>query len=231
MSRPLVAATTALACLLAAAPALGQSRNVRQVGDPAVAVGVTAGTSGVGAEAQFAIGSIFVLRGAVDTLGFDLDETYDDVAYSGRLDFDTVGAFVDLHPLANGFFISGGAYIGQRNIGLNATPSAPVSIGGQTFTPSQIGTLTGEIKLQDVAPFAGFGFDNTFTRTSRWGFRALAGVAWSDKPEVGLSASGGTLSNDAAFRARLADEARAIQSDVEDYGFYPIVQLGLNYKF
>lgn len=231
MSRPLAAATTALACLAFAAPAFAQSRDARSVGDPAVAIDVTAGTSGVGAEAQFALGSIFVLRGAIDTLGFDLDETYDDVAYSGRFDFDTLGAFVDLHPLANGFFISGGAYVGQRNIGLNATPSAPVSLGGQTFTPAQVGTLTGEIKLQDVAPFAGLGFDNTFTRTSRWGFRALAGVAWSDKPEVGLSASGGTLSNDPTFRARLADEARAIQSDVEDYGFYPIVQLGLNYKF
>ena len=225
MTRPFIAAMTALACVVAS-PALAQTRS-----DPAVAVGVTAGTTGVGAEVQFALGPIFVLRGAVDTLGYDLDETYDDVDYSGRFDFDTVGGFVDLHPFANGFFVSGGAYVGQRSIGLTATPSAPVRIGGQTFTPAQVGTLTGEIKLKDVAPFAGLGFDNTFTRTSRWGFRALAGVAWSDKPEVGLSASGGTLSNDPTFRARLADEARAIQSDVENYGFYPIVQLGLNYKF
>ena len=138
---------------------------------------------------------------------------------------------MDLHPLANGFFVSGGAYMGQRSIGLNAARSAPVNVGGQTFTPTQVGTLSGEIKLQDLAPFAGLGFDTTFTRSSRWGFRAIAGVAWSDTPEVGLTSSGGTLSNDPAFRARLADEARAIQSDVEGYGFYPIVQLGLNYKF
>ena len=231
MSRQLFAATLVAACLATALPALAQTHGARTVGDPAVAIGVTAGTSGVGAEAQFALGSIFVLRGAVDTLGFDLDETYDDVAYSGRFDFDTLGAFVDLHPLANGFFVSGGAYMGQRSIGLNAARSAPVNVGGQTFTPTQVGTLSGEIKLQDLAPFAGLGFDTTFTRSSRWGFRAIAGVAWSDTPEVGLTSSGGTLSNDPAFRARLADEARAIQSDVEGYGFYPIVQLGLNYKF
>lgn len=173
MTRTFLAAMTALACVVAS-PALAQTRS-----DPAVAVGVTAGTTGVGAEVQFALGPIFVLRGAVDTLGYDLDESYDDVDYSGRFDFDTLGGFVDLHPFANGFFVSGGAYVGQRDIGLNATPSAPVNIGGQTFTPAQVGTLTGQIKLKDVAPFAGLGFDNTFTRSSRWGFRALAGVAWS----------------------------------------------------
>lgn len=89
----------------------------------------------------------------------------------------------------------------------------------------------GQIKLKDVAPFAGLGFDNTFTRSSRWGFRALAGVAWSDEPEVGLESTGGSLSNDPTFRARLAEERASIQSDVEDYGFYPVLQLGLNYKF
>lgn len=225
MTRTFLYAMSALACVVAG-PALAQTRS-----DPAVAVGVTAGTTGVGAEVQFALGSIFVLRGAIDTLGYDLDETYDDVDYSGRFDFDTVGGFVDLHPFANGFFVSGGAYVGQRDIGLNATPLAPVNIGGQTFTPAQVGTLTGQIKLKDAAPFAGLGFDNTFTRSSRWGFRALAGVAWSDEPEVGLESTGGSLSNDPTFRARLAEERASIQSDVEDYGFYPVLQLGLNYKF
>lgn len=113
MTRLPAATISALVCVAAASPTLAQNRIERRIGDPAVAVGVTAGTTGVGGEVQFALGSIFVLRGAVDTLGFDMDETYDGIAYAGRL----------------------------------------------------------------------------------------------------------------------ADEAREIQSDVEGYGFYPVVQLGLNYKF
>ncbi len=225
MLRPVLAAGAA-ACALCASPVLAQTS-----GEPAIALGGQVGTTGAGLEVQVSVGPMFVLRGAVDTLGFDLDETFDDVDYSGRLDFDTVGAFVDLHPLANGFFVSGGAYLGQRKVSLTATPAAPVNIGGQSFTPEQVGSLNGEVSLKTLAPFVGLGFDNTFTRTSRWGFRALAGVAWSDEPEVDLDASGGTLSNDPAFRARLAEERASIQSDVEDYGFYPVFQLGLNYKF
>jgi len=225
MLRPVLAAGAA-ACALYASPVLAQTS-----GEPAIALGGQVGTTGAGLEVQVSVGLMFVLRGAVDTLGFDLDETFDDVDYSGRLDFDTVGAFVDLHPLANGFFVSGGAYLGQRKVSLKATPAAPVNIGGQSFTAEQVGSLNGEVSLKTLAPFVGLGFDNTFTRNSRWGFRALAGVAWSDEPEVDLDASGGTLSNDPAFRARLAEERASIQSDVEDYGFYPVFQLGLNYKF
>ena len=222
MIRPAAVALAGL--LFSAGAALAQS-------DAGVAIGVNAGTPGLGVDAQIRLGQIFVLRGGVERLEHDFDEAYQDVNYSGRLGFDTVSGFIDVHPLANGFLISGGAYVGDRSIGLDARPSAPVDIGGATFTPAQVGTLTGEIKLKDVAPFVGLGFDDTFTRAGRWGFRAIAGVAWSEAPEVALSSSGGTLSNDPSFRARLAEEAREIQSDAEDYGLFPVVQIGLNYRF
>lgn len=212
--------------LLSAGAASAQSRP-----SDSLAVGVNAGTPGAGVQIEARFGPIFVLRGGVETLGYDFDASYDDVDYGGRFDFDTVSGFIDLHPLANAFTISGGAYLGPREIGLDATPSAPVNLGGQTFTPAQVGTLTGKIKLKDVAPYLGLGFDNTFTGSGRWGFRATAGVAWSEKPEVTLDSSGGTLSNDPAFRARLAQEAGSIQSDAEDYGLFPVVQVGLNYRF
>lgn len=189
------------------------------------------GTPGAGVEAQLSLGPVFVLRGGIDTLGYDVDQSFDGVDYAGRFDFDTVSAFVDVHPFANAFLISGGVYVGDRTIGLNARPSAPLDIGGQTFTPGQIGTLSGAIKLSDVAPFLGIGFDDAFIRESRWGFRAIAGVAWSEAPEVALTSTGGSLSNDPNFRARLDQEARAIAEDAEDKGIFPVIQLGATVRF
>jgi hypothetical protein len=189
------------------------------------------GTPGAGVEAQLSLGPVFVLRGGIDTLGYDVDQSFDDIDYSGRFDFDTVSAFVDVHPFANAFLISGGVYVGDRTIGLNARPTVPLDIGGQTFTPGQIGTLSGAIKLSDVAPFLGVGFDDAFIRESRWGFRAIAGVAWSEAPEVGLTSTGGSLSNDPNFRARLEQEARDISKEAEDKGIFPVVQLGATVRF
>lgn len=218
---PFVAATL----FLSAGSALAQSS------EPGVAVGATAGTSGVGLDVQVKLGTIFTLRGSLDRLTWDVDESYDGIDYNGDLTFDTVGGFIDMHPLANGFLISGGAYVGDRDIALDATPTGPVEIGGQTYTPGQVGTLNGAIKLSGVAPFIGIGWDDTFYRSGRWGFRAVAGVAWSDAPEVALTSTGGSLSNDPTFRARLQDESRNITDEAEGYGLFPVVQVGLNYKF
>ena len=140
-----------------------------------VAIGANVGTPGVGVEAQLSLGPVFTLRGSIDRLGHDFDESYDGIDYGGDFDFDTVGAFIDLHPFANGFLISGGAYLGDRKIRLEAEPTVPVEIGGATFTPSQVGRLSGAIALSDLSPFVGVGFDNTFTREGRWGVRAMLG--------------------------------------------------------
>lgn len=218
---PLVGA----ALLLSAGSALAQSS------EPGVAVGATAGTSGVGLDVQVKLGPIFTLRGSLDRLSHSADESYDGVDYNADLAFDTVGAFIDMHPMANGLLISGGAYLGDRDIALAATPTGPVEIGGQTYSPGQVGTLNGAVKLGDVAPFVGIGWDDTFYRSGRWGFRAVAGVAWSDAPEVALTSTGGSLSNDPTFQARLRDESQRITDETEGYGLFPIIQVGLNYKF
>ena len=213
--------------MLSAGAAEAQGRQTRSP----ITAALNAGTTGVGAEVQLSLGPVFVVRGGVDTLGYEFDQSYSDVEYSGRFDFDTVSGAVDLHPFLNGWLISGGVYVGDRTIDLNGRPSAPVEIGGATFTPAQVGTLSGRIKLSDTAPFVGVGYDDAFIREGRWGFRGLVGVAWSQEPEVGLSSEGGSLSNDPAFRARLEQEARDIQEDAKDKAFFPIVQLGVTARF
>ena len=163
MTRTFLLTTTLL--MLAAGAAEAQGRHPRSP----ITAALNAGTTGVGAEVQLSLGPVFVVRGGLDTLGYDFDESYGDIDYSGRFDFDTVSAFVDLHPFLNGFLISGGMYVGDRTINLNGQPTAPVEIGGATFTPAQVGTLSGRIKLSDTAPFVGVGYDDSFIREGRWG--------------------------------------------------------------
>lgn len=208
-------------CLVGASPVAAQD----------FAVGLNAGTPGVGVQISGKFGEMVVLRGAIDGLSVSHDEDYSDIAYNGKAKLFTGGVFADIHPGGGAFFVSGGAYAGKRKINLRAQPTAAVDIGGQTFTPAQVGRLDGEAKLSKVQPFLGLGFDNTYVGERGWGFRALAGVAFSKRPDVELTASGGTLSNDANFQARLRAEEADARDDAKDFKYFPVVQVGLTRRF
>lgn len=196
-----------------------------------VAVGVNLGTPGIGAEVQYSASDWLVVRGDADYLKFNRDEDYSGIDYDGKLKSQTVGLFADLHPGGSPLFVSGGAYMGKRRIDIDATPSGPVDVGGATFTPAQVGRIEGEAKMSNVQPFAGLGYDNTFTSGNSWNFRGLLGVAFSSKPKVNLRATGGTLSNDPTFQTRLRQEEADARRDAKKFKYFPILQVGLTHRF
>jgi hypothetical protein len=202
-----------------------------QAQDSRFAVSGNIGTPGVGAEAQFQLSDSFVLRGGGDWMNFDYDHAYSGVDYSAKLKTGTGGVFLDWHPGQGGFFVSGGGYFGERKAKLSGTPSGPTQIGDVTYTPAQIGTITGDVEMSKAQPFVGLGYDNTFSGGGRWGFRVLGGVSFSDKPKVDLTASGGTLSSDPIFQAELQREEDDVRDDAKGFKYFPIVQVGLSYRF
>ena len=201
-----------------------------RAGDSPLAAGVDLGTPGVGAELQLQLSNGLTLRGDADWLSFSHNTTPSNIHYSGRLKSTTVGAFVDWHPLGSPLLVTGGAYFGPRRLTLTATPTSNVSIGGANLTPAQLGTLSGDAKFSGVEPFVGLGWDNTFTGRS-WGFRALAGVAYSASPKVTLTSTGGTLSSNPALAPTLLNEQNAIQQSVRNWRYFPVLQIGVTHRF
>lgn len=217
--------------MLAAAAAFAALPAAAAAQDSSVAAGLNVGTPGLGVSAQVRATDNLVIRGDLDWLRFNRDESYSGVDYDGRIKSSTAGVFADWHPGGGGLFVSGGAYFGQRELELDAQPTGSVDIGGQTFTATEIGRIHGQAKMSKVQPFAGLGWDNTFNRDSAWGFRAIAGVAFSKKPDVDLAATGGTLSNSPAFQARLEQEEDEIRDDAEGFRFFPVLQIGFTRRF
>lgn len=199
--------------------------------DGRFAVGGNIGTPGVGAELQYKLNDNFVVRGGGDWMDFHYNHTYSDVRYAAKLKTSTAGAFVDWHPGGGGFFLSGGSYFGERKARLDGTPQGLTQIGDLMFTPAQIGTIRGNVEMSKTQPFAGLGWDNTFTHDGRWGFRVLGGVSFSKEPKVDLIASGGTLSNDPNFQQQLRIEEQKVRDDAKDFKYFPVAQVGVTYRF
>jgi hypothetical protein len=198
------------------------------------AVGVQGGTTGLGVEGQFAASDRLTLRGTVDVFQYDGDFSSDDVDYEGELDLNQGGLFVDYHPTGGGLFVSGGAYFGERKADIRATANTSVEIGNTVFTAAQVGTLQGEADLGEVAPFVGVGYNNTFTTAGRLGFKVLVGAAFNGDPDVTLSRVGGvalTPAVQAQLDAELRNEEAEIEDAADDLSIFPVLQIGLAYRF
>lgn len=194
-------------------------------------VGLSAGTTGATIEAKYAPSEAFMLRGNFNYLDFSRDEEFDGIDYEGDLNVSTFGGFADIAPFRNGFVISGGAYFGDKTLDLVATPNGNVEIGGQTFTPAEVGTLTGEAKLKNFAPYAGIGYDSFMSGSSNWSFNARAGVMFTGSPEAELISANGTLSGNPLLLNELELEVQALEDDAEDFKYYPVVTVGVARRF
>ncbi len=206
------------------------------------AVGGSLGTPGGTLEVQASFNDVFGVRGGYNYLTFGVDEDYDDLAYAGDLDMQTFGAFVDIHPFRNSFLLTGGAYLGAKELTGTAIPLQDVEVGDVVFTPTQVGQLDMTADIGDTAPFAGFGFDSTFQGDGPWGFKLIIGAMFTQSPSVTLRSVGGDRTVEGAtdaqnaeleamFQAELLKEARAIEQDAEDFKVFPVLQAGITFAF
>lgn len=223
--------TVSLALLFAASAG---AVSAQSFGSERFAVGVNAGTTGFGVEGQFRATDMINIRVGGDFFNYEEDFSTDDVDYTGDIDFKTASAFVDLHPFNNALFVSGGAYAGERTVGFDATSSTSAEIGNVVFTAAQIGTLEGQADFGDFAPFVGIGFNNTFRTSGPIGFKAVIGAAFGEEPTVTLRRSGGIplpTAIQTQFDAELRNEERELEEDASDLKTFPVVQVGLSYRF
>lgn len=195
------------------------------------AVTGSVGTTGGAVEGQVKVNELFQLRASANYLAFDESIDVDDISYDGDVDFSGFGAFVDVHPFGGSFFLTGGAYTGAKEIDLTATSDVTVDIGGVPFTPTEYGRLEGDVSFDDLAPFVGLGFDTTFEGSGNWGFSLVAGAALFGSGDVSLESVGGTRSNDPIVQAAIDQEIQDIEDEIEDYELWPVLQVGLSYRF
>ena len=212
---------------LSAAPALAQTGG-------RVAIGAQIGTTGVGAEVQVQATPMVTLRAGGDLFTYEEEAETDDYDYDAELDFSTLSAFVDLHPFQNPFFVSAGAYFGDRGVDVTGRPTQNVVIGGQTFTPADFGQLVGDADFGSSAPFLGLGWNNTFRTSGPIGFKIVAGATFGSDPRVELRREGGIAlppSIQAQFDAEVEQEEADLERELEDFKILPVLQAGVTYRF
>lgn len=202
---------------------------------PAVAVaaepdfaGVRVSTLGVGAEFGVKLNDHFTVRALANGYNYNYDTTTDDIHYDGKLKLGSFGAQVDYRFIADSpLYVTAGLYANDNKVRAHARPTQDTRVGGVVFTPTQIGTLTTDAKFKDTAPYLGIG--------ARWPVGVVeinleAGAYFQGKPKVTLT-SDGTYADNSTYQDALERERQSLQKDADDFSTYPVVALGLRYKF
>lgn len=191
-------------------------------------VGVKAGTLGYGAEFTLGLTESLNARVGLNSYSYSETATQDDIKYDMDLDWRTTGAFLDWHPMKNSFRLTVGYIQNGNDISMDAKPVGNYTIGDQTYSAAQVGTLTGSVDFDDGL-FYGVGFGNAGDGQGL-GFIVELGIL-QQAPNVSLKSTGGTVSDDASFQAELAKEENKAQDDLDDFDQYPVISVGLSYSF
>jgi hypothetical protein len=196
-----------------------------------VALGVKGGTLGIGAEVTVGLLPSLNLRSGYNAFNYDGTSTKNNIDYDYKLKLGSLPVLVDWHPFpASDFRLSTGLVFNNNKIDATGKPQGSYSIGGTSYTAAQLGTLTGKIEFNSTAPYLGIGWGNAVSKGSPLSLSCDVGVLFQGTPKVSLAASG-AIATDATFKTNLAKEEATIRDTTDNIKYYPVVSLGLAYRF
>ena len=192
-------------------------------------IGPSVSTLGLGGEVGYRFNDYLTLRGGGNAFEYGYDDEIDGVDYDIDLGLASAGLVVDVHPFRGGFHLSAGARWNGNGADLDGRPAGPLTIGGTTYAPDEIGRLTGEAEFDSFAPYLGIGY--TFVLLDgRFSLALDAGALYQGDPDVDLEATG-PIASDPAFQADLEEQREEVEDALEFLRFYPVAALALRYHF
>jgi hypothetical protein len=192
------------------------------------AIGLKVGALGFGAEYTHELTERLAVRGAIygSKLGFDVEES--GIDYEADVVWDSIAAGIDFHPLKSALRLSAGLLKNDNGLDLVSRPAGNITIGDDTYTPAEVGTLLGSVRFDDTATMLGVGWD--WSRDKRlFGMSFDLGVVDQGDPVVTLRGTGGLL-GDPAFQQDIDAEVAEIENEI-DLDVIPFLSLGFQFRF
>ena len=204
------------------------------------ALSITVGSLGAGVELTESFSPY--LDGRLGLHGGNLAERrrlVADIDYDATAKARTGTALLDWHPAASGFRLTGGlVYNGSRVDAESRIPASGVyRIGNLNLPAAQVGRLQGRADFKTLAPYLGLGWGGPLAGSGRLGFTFDLGAFYQGSPNVTLTPvlpAGSPLDNPvgrALLALAVAQEERRAEADLSSYKYYPVVSVGLSYRF
>lgn len=195
-----------------------------------IAAGLGVGTEGIGIQGTTAIiPKTLNLNVGFDYLHVSQSIHTSNVNYNAGVNLQGEPITVSWFPFQGNFNLTAGVFINQNGFNVTGTPTGGTyTFNGHTYTASQVGSLTGKTHFNGAAPYVGLGWGDPMDG-GRLTFTANVGAIYEGAPNVSLTATG------AAANSLLASDVQAEQNSlnnkVSGYQWWPVMGVGLMYRF
>lgn len=215
--------------ILSAAPGLAE-----------VALGVKGGTLGGGLELTLGISRQVNARIGANAYNYSDRREVSQIEYDADANLRTGTAFFDWHPGGRGFRLTGGLVYNDTQIEGRSIPppSGTYDLGGVPVPVELIGTLDATAEFDPLVPYAGIGWGNAVAQHRKVGFFVDLGVVFSGEADVTLipripadSPINTTPGAREVLDVLLRREEQDLEEDAADYDLYPVVAIGVSFKF
>lgn len=173
-------------------------------------------TNGYGIELGYRFNDYLAVRGGINRGSYDYSGTDAGTNYNYTLDFDNNPVLLDWHPLGGVFRLTAGVV--NNNNQLTGRASGALVDG----VPAA--TVTTDITFKKTSPYVGFGWGGLPAKKSGLGFSFDLGVLMHGSPTARITAPGVPEAN------RAAEEA-ALNADLKDFKYWPVISFGIGYTF
>lgn len=224
MKKLILAAIVSLTSYAASA----QNFPVSDMESHAQSISFTTGTQGIGAEYRYGLTNALNLRIGGNVLPVNANNVmqlsgfHADSKMSGK--FSNAHLLADITPFRNVSFlrvVAGGAYFMQANGQINVNPTDTYSYGDIKLNKEQVGDLKLNMDWKGFAPYLGFGLAHAFPQ-HKFNINLDLGTYYLTRPDANIAATGILAGN--------TTQTAQFQKNVNDYRWYPQVQVSFNFK-
>jgi hypothetical protein len=218
----------ALAAIFGACTVLSTSAKAQ------VGVSGEIGSTGVGVHVSYPILSSLNVRAGLNNFNFSYSNNTNDVSYDLKFKLNTADVLLDYFPFEGQFHITAGFANNGNKVDVHAQPKANGTyvLNGTTYSTSQVGQLDGVVEFNKTTPYLGVGWGNT-SKDAGFGFTSDLGVLFQGRPKTSLNYTGCKALTVVCTQLAtdIAAEHAAFDDNISGFKAYPVLRLGVNYRF
>jgi outer membrane receptor protein involved in Fe transport len=196
---------------------------------------ISDGTTGFGLHLTLPLSDKLNMRFGANYYTFNLASQVNVLGYEYKVIFKSLDLLADWYPLDSQIRLTAGIIYNKNSVSTGTFFADPSYIqnNGIQFNMNDFGEIKINVAFRKFAPYLGIGYGNAIAQSERWTFSGDVGFLYQGTPAVSLENHNCKLGPwcEILVDPLLEKERNNLQAGFEKLKRYPIIRVGISYRF